>query len=73
MLSGDKAYELFVSSEPFPLHDFLEQWKRGDIVCEPGYVIAVVMAYRHMVANHNGGRDGTYRPRPRYRCQFCGK
>jgi hypothetical protein len=62
-LSGDKAYELFISSEPFPLHKFLEEWVSDQFVADPGYIIAVIGAYTHSVSRHDGPRDGTYRPK----------
>lgn len=62
VLSGDKAYALFVSPDPFPLHDFLENWKAFGTE-NPGYVIAVIQAFSSMAAMHDGKRDGTYRPK----------
>ena len=55
-LSGDTAYELFTSSEPFPLHTFLDAWKAGNVKGDVGYIIAVVNAYQHMVLNCHDGR-----------------
>lgn len=62
-LSGDVAYRLFVSSDPFPLHDFLEKWKQTNECANVGFVLAVIGAYNRMVERHNGKRDGTYRPK----------
>ena len=62
MLSGDKAHELFVSNEPFPLHTFLEAWKSGENDYAVGYVLSVIGAYNEMQRRH-GTRDGTYKPK----------
>ena len=55
-LSGDRAYELFVSSDPFPLHSFLDDVMSGKIVCAPGYIIAVLRAFDRMCDNCDDGR-----------------
>ena len=62
-LSGDTAYELYMSSDLFPLHTFLVEWKenRTDNY-SGGYVLAVIGAYNTMCANCEDGRyDGKVR------------
>ena len=61
MLSGDKAYELYQSAEPFPLHTYLEAWKAGAVEAPVGYVLAVVGAYNHMLFHGTDGRYGRTR------------
>ncbi len=61
MLSGQKAYELYTSNLPFPLLHFLDEWKDGKIVSNPGYVLAVINAYNRMVAVGIDGRYGNVR------------
>lgn len=56
MLSGDKAHELFMSPEPFPLLQFLDDWKEGKVKGEAGYILAVIGAYRTMCENSFDGR-----------------
>lgn len=56
MLSGDKAYELFVSSEPFPLHRFLDEWRAAEKPADVGYVLAVIGAFNRMRENCHDGR-----------------
>jgi hypothetical protein len=60
-LSGDMAHELFMSNEPFPLHDWLDAWRAGTVQAEPGYVIAVCCAYRGMLERCRDGRYGKIR------------
>lgn len=55
-LSGDKAYELFTSDNAKPLHDFLQAWKLGKIKGHPGYILAVIGAFKTMCDNCNDGR-----------------
>ena len=61
-LSGDVAYSLFISSDSFPLHNFLEKWKQTNDA-NVGFVLAVIGAYNRMLERHDGKRDGTYRPK----------
>ena len=61
MLSGDKAHELFIGNEPFPLHTFLEDWKSGKIEADVAYVLAVVGAYNRMLFHCTDGRYGRIR------------
>lgn len=60
-LSGDKAYELFMSGLPFPLHQFLNDWKDGKEVGDVGYIIAVMGAYNRMCVNSFDGRYNKHR------------
>lgn len=66
-LSGDKAHELFMSNEAFPLHLFLEEYQRQAFRVpnnnwSPGYVLAVINAYRDMCSICKDGRyDGKIR------------
>jgi hypothetical protein len=62
-LSGDLAHELFTGPDPFPLHDLLDEWRKGNVTGEPGYMLAVIAAYNRIAQNHDGERDGTYRPK----------
>jgi hypothetical protein len=55
-LSGDVAYELFMSAEPFPLENWLETWRKG--TDKAGFALAVVHAYDRMVAQCGDGRYG---------------
>jgi hypothetical protein len=57
-LSGDTAYALFVSPDPFPLHDFLENWKADKVNGEVGYVLSVIGVYDSMLRNGGDGRYG---------------
>jgi hypothetical protein len=60
-LAGDKAHELFVSSEPFPLLTFLDEWKDKGTE-HAGYVIAVVNCFNRMIRDCGDGRyDGVKR------------
>lgn len=60
-LSGNKAHELFMSNEPFPLHSFLEDWKSDKVIAHVGYVLAVVGAYNRMLFHCTDGRYGKIR------------
>lgn len=55
-LSGITAYQLFTSSDYFPLHTFLTEWRQGVIECHPSYVISVINAYQRMCDNSGDGR-----------------
>lgn len=63
-LAGNLAYDLFVSSEPFPCQELLDMWKEGklDEHVTPSYLVAVLFAFKGMRDKHDGPRDGTYRP-----------
>jgi len=55
MLSGDKAYELFMSNDKNPLHDFVKRWKvYGNE--SPVYLIAVIAVYCEMLRKCHDGR-----------------
>lgn len=62
LTAGEYAFELFMSSEPFPLHKLLDDWKEGKIVTTnnipvaTGYILAVIGVYRGMVAQCGDGR-----------------
>lgn len=62
-VSGDVAYELFVSNHPFPLHEFITEWKEGKYPVAAGTIIAITQAFTYMQSIHDGTRDGTYRPK----------
>jgi hypothetical protein len=56
-LFGEIAYELFMSSDPFPLHEFLEEWKEDKTDnYSVGYVLAVIGAYNTMCSQSKDGR-----------------
>jgi hypothetical protein len=54
------AYELFISSEPFPLHKFLEQWKNNGKE-DVEYILAVLDVYNFLLKNQPV-RDGSFHP-----------
>lgn len=54
-LSGEKAYALFTSTEPFPLSSFLDEWRKKGLEAS-GFVVAVVRAYDGMVRLCSDGR-----------------
>lgn len=55
-LSGDLAYDLFMSPASHPLRDFLISWKAGEIEGQPDYIIAVIAAYKGMLSRCDDGR-----------------
>lgn len=57
-LSGDKAYELFMSDALRPLNAFLDAWRLGQEEGTASYVIAICGAYAGMLAMCKDGRYG---------------
>ena len=62
-LSGQVAYDLFMSYTVSPLACWLEDWRNGSIHATAGHAIAVVNAYGDMIRQCEDGRykrpDGT--------------